>query len=175
MLKHYQKILALGLLLVLSLPVIAADLKVGYVDARRLLEESPQAEKASKKLKDEFGAREAELSSSQKELDDLQNKLQRDGDIMSESERKKMGIDILTKQRELRRKQEEFRQDITIRQNDAMGGLQDTIREAIQGIGRREGYDIIFYEGISYANPALDMTDKVLAELRKTNGQTEKK
>ena len=173
--NNYQKILTVGLLLLLSLPVVAADLKVGYVDARRLLEESPQAEKASKMLKDEFGAREATLSDSQKELDKLQDKLQRDGDIMSESERKKLGIDILTKQRELRRKQEEFRQDITIRQNDAMGGLQDTIREAIQGIGRKEGYDIIFYEGISYANPALDLTDKVLAELRKANGPPEKK
>lgn len=169
--KHYLVKIFLSLVLLIWLPLAAAELKVGYVDARRLLEESPQAEKASKMLQEEFGSRKTELDDSQKELEKLQDKLNRDGDIMSESERKKLGIDILTKQRELRRKQDEFRQDITIRQNDAMGGLQDTIRQTIQGIGRREGYDIIFYEGISYANSALDLTDRVLEELRKSGNQ----
>lgn len=164
---YMSKFLLACSLLLLATGGWAAEVKIGYVDAARLLDEAPQAEAAADKLKSEFSSRESDLMAEKKELDKIQERLARDGDIMSESERKKLGIDVLSRQRELRRKQEEFRQDITIRRNDALGGLQDLIRTAIQNIGKQGNYDIIFYEGISYANPRLDLTDQVLAELRK--------
>ena len=48
--------------------------KLGYVDAARLLEEAPQAQAASARLKDEFASREEELTALQAEVKRLEEK-----------------------------------------------------------------------------------------------------
>lgn len=148
-----------------------ADAKLGFVNAPRLLEESPQAQAAAQKMKDEFSDRDKKLSKSKAELDAMQKRLNTDGDIMSETKRKQMRLDILSRQRDVMRDEEALRQDLAIRRSDVIGGLQDVIRSAIEAIGKRGKYDIIFYDGISYGNPALDITEQVLTELKKPKYQ----
>jgi outer membrane protein len=144
-----------------------ADGKLGFVNAAQLLEESPQAQKAAQRIKDEFSERDKKLLDAKSELEALQSRLKTDGDIMSESKRKQMRLDILSRQRDVMRDEEALRQDLAIRRSDVIGGLQDVIRTAIEAVGKRGKYDIIFYDGISYANPDLDLTQQVLDELRK--------
>ena len=148
--------------LLFSAQVIAADFMIGYVNTAKLLEASPYAEKESKKLQAEFSAREEQLIAAQKELKSLEQKMSRDGAIMSESERQKLGMDILSRQREMRRMQQTFNEDLTIRRNEILGRLQNQIQQAIEIIGEKEGFDLILYEGIAYASGKLDLTDKVL-------------
>jgi len=167
-----MNILAAGVLILASSVSVAAGLKIGYVDTGRLLEEAPQARAATEQLKREFAPREEEMIVIQNELKALEDRLARDGAVMSESERKRMSVDILAKKREFRRKQEEFREDINLRRNDAIGTLQDQIKQAIEKVGRDGNYDLILYEGIAFANPALDITDivlKGLGEISKTS------
>lgn len=148
-------------------PALAADLKLGYVDAIRLLEEAPQAREATQRLQREFASREEEIARAQEEVKRMEDSLSRDSAVMSETERRNVGLDVLARKRELRRMQEEFREDVNIRRNDALGGLQDLIKETIQEVGAAGGFDLIFFEGIAYANSALDVTDQVLAGLAK--------
>ena len=136
-----------------------ADTKLGFVNAPRLLEESPQAQAAAQQMKDEFSERDKKLSETKAELDAMQKRLNTDGDIMSEAKRKQMRLDILAKQRDAMRDEEALRQDLAIRRSDVIGSLQDVIRSAIEAIGKRGG--------ISYGNPALDITEQVLTELKK--------
>jgi outer membrane protein len=143
----------------------AAEPKLGYVDAARLLEEAPQASAASNQLKQEFASREKEIINAQRELKELEDKLARDGVIMSETEQKKLELDVLSGKRELRRKQEELKEDFNIRRNDEIGKLQKFIKQAIEDVGKEGEFDLIFYEGISFANPKLDITDQVLKRL----------
>lgn len=145
--------------------VYAADVKLGYVDAARLLEEAPQASAASSLLKQEFASRENELIDTQKELKILEDKIARDSVVMNESELKKLELDVLSRKRELRRKQEELKEDFNIRRNDEIGKLQRFIKQAIEDVGKEGKYDLIFYEGISFANPRLDITNEVLLRL----------
>ncbi len=157
-------------------PALAlAEVKVGYVDAARLLEEAPQAKKATQRLKEEFAPREDEMIAIQNELKQLEERLNRDGAIMSEAERRRISMDILARKRELRRLQEDFREDINLRRNDAIGNLQQLIKQAIEEVGRKGKFDLIFYEGIAYANPELDITDRVLEGLKRLDEQSRKR
>lgn len=145
----------------------AADLKLAYVDAMRLLEEAPQARDATKRLKEEFAPREDEINKMGDQIKKLEDALARDGAVMSETERRNQSLDVTSRKRELRRLQEEFREDVNIRRNDALSGLQDMIKETIQEVGAAGGYDLIFFEGIAYANSKLDITDEILKGLTK--------
>ncbi|MFQ5487034.1 MAG: OmpH family outer membrane protein [Gammaproteobacteria bacterium] len=174
--KQLPLVFALAIFVLSHLTAVsAAEVKVGYVDAARLLQDAPQAQVATQRLKEEFAPREDEMIAIQNELKQLEERLDRDGAIMSEAERKRIGLDILARKRELRRLQEDFREDINLRRNDAIGSLQQLIKKAIEDVGREGKYDLIFYEGIAYANPALDITDVVLEGLKKLDVQSGKK
>ena len=150
-----------------------AEVKIGYVNAARLLDESPQAEDVSKRLKQEFSGKEKDLLSKQNDLKKLQDRMTRDGSVMSESEHSKLDRDILGLQRDVQRKSDEFREDLNLRKNEEMNKLLAIIQTAISDIGKEQNYDLIVYEGVAYASSAIDLTDKVLEKLRasmNTNG-----
>ncbi len=119
-------LLPLGLLLI-AMPV-SAGLKIGSVNAARLLEEAPQAKEATSRLKQEFAPREEAMVEAGKALQKLQEKMTRDAAIMSDEERKRLGLDIMARKRELQRNQDAFREDVNIRRNDAIGQIQEIIK-----------------------------------------------
>ncbi len=157
----------LAVLLLFAAAGQAQALKLGYVNTPRLLEEAPQAERGSAVLKTEFSGREEKLIENQKALQSLEEKLKRDGAIMNESERQKLGMDILNRQRELRREQQALAEDLNMRRSEIIGELQKDIQKAIEKIGKKGGYDLILYEGIAYESGKFDLTDQVLEELKK--------
>lgn len=163
------------LLAAISMTSHAADLKLGFVDAVRLLEDAPQARDATERLQREFATREEEITRLQFEVTRMEDRMSRDSAVMSETERRSMNLDIMSKKRELRRMQEEFREDINIRRSDALGGLQELIKSAIQEVGDSGGYHLIFFEGIAYADDMLDITDDVLEGLTRRYQETSRR
>jgi outer membrane protein len=146
--------------------VQAAELKVGFVNAARVLEEAPQAEAARAKLEQEFSPRDKKLLSEQKEVRNLEDKLARDGAIMSESERRKLERDIIARKRDLKRSQEEFREDLNIRRNESFDKLRRRVFEVIVDIAKTQKYDLIVSDGVVYAADRIDITSKVIEHLK---------
>ena len=68
-----------------------------------------------------------------------------------------------------------MKEDFNMRRNDEIAKLQKLIKQAIEDVGREGKYDLIFYDGISFANPRLDITNEVLKRLgAETNNKLEK-
>jgi outer membrane protein len=159
--------LGLAAVLLTSSNMAAAELKIAVVNPNKLLEDSPQAIEANKRLKNEFQSREKKFIDEQKSIKKLEDKLNRDSAVMSESERLKLDRDIRNKRRDLRRALDEMREDRTIRTNQELKKLQGIVNQAIKDVGKEEKYDIILYEGIAYAAPDADLTDKILKRMEK--------
>ncbi len=148
----------------------AAELRVGVVNAMRVLEAAPQAETAKKSLETEFAARDRELVATQKQLKTLEDKLVKDGAVMSESERAKVERDIVGKKRDLKRDQDEFREDVNFRRNEEFGKIQRDIVRAIQQVAESQKYDLVLGDGVIYASKTIDITDQVIAHLKGGSG-----
>jgi outer membrane protein len=146
--------------------VEAADLKIGAVNAVKLLDEAPQKEAALERLKKEFDVRNKELVAKQKELRDLEDKFNRDSAIMSALDRDELERDLMNQNRELKRDQEVFREDYNIRRNEEFRKLQEQIAEAIVSLAEKQKYDLVVYEGVIYASDKVDITDEVLKLLK---------
>ncbi|HET6757579.1 MAG TPA: OmpH family outer membrane protein, partial [Burkholderiales bacterium] len=71
-----------------AVPVLAAEIKIGFVDAERIRRESGPAQKAQKKLEKEFAERDKELQKVAKQVKDLQTSLEKDAVTMSESDKR---------------------------------------------------------------------------------------
>ena len=160
---------ALSLTLV-TLPASAEDYRIGVVNAVKVLQQAPQAAAARAKLEKEFAPRDRKLVAAQKELKKLEDKLAKDAAIMSEAERAKLEREIVSRRRELKREQEAFRDDINFRRNEEFGAIQKDVVKAIQAVAREGKYDLILGDGVIYASQKMDITDKVIAHLKKSQG-----
>ena len=167
--KTSSPILAVMLLAVLSVYSKAslAEVKIGFVDTVKLMEAAPQAKSAQSKIESEFSPREKELVALQRAIKTKEDKLSRDGAVMSESERSKLERDILAKRRDLKRSQDEFRDDLNIRRNEVLAKLQKDMYEAVVTLGKEQKYDLILTQGVVYNSDKVDITDSVLKKLKK--------
>lgn len=155
--------------ILLALPVVsmAADFKIGYVNAVRVIEEAPQGVAALKKLETEFGQRDKELVALQTRIRQGEEELQKNTPAIKESDRRTREREILTLKRELKRATQEFREDYNQRRNEELAVLQQIVRKTILEIAKQDKYDLILHEGTVYASDSIDITEKVLKKLGK--------
>jgi outer membrane protein len=159
--------LLLSSLILSSYTLNAAELKIGYVQVEKILQDAPQTTESSKKLEKEFAPRSQELEKMQKQIRDLETALDKDSLTMSETDRKNKERDVSNIKIEFQRKQRELREDVTMRKNEELAALQDRINKAVTSVSETEGFDLVVYSGVAYASKKIDITDKVLKSLGK--------
>lgn len=160
-----KAIITIGLLMLSN--ACLAELKIGFVDVTRVLESAPQAEKAKKRLEQEFSPRDKLLVSQQKEIKKLEERLTRDRAVLSEAEGRKLERDLVSKKREAQRAQQEFSEDFNMRRNEELGKLQKRILEAIKDLAKEEDFDLLLTSGVIFANEQIDVTRQVQEKLGK--------
>ena len=157
-----------GLLLSLA-PLASAEMKVGFVSTERVLRESNPAKASQKKLEAEFAKREKEVQDLANKLRGMSEKLERDATVMAEADRAKRQREIADMERDLQRRQREFREDLNQRRNEELAQVVERANKAIRQIAEAEKYDIIFQEAV-FASPRIDITEKVLKSLNAQSG-----
>lgn len=81
---------------------------------------------------------------------------------MGETERRNMEKELRDLQREVTRLQNEFQEDLNLRQNEEMSNLQVSLLQEIQAYAAQEGYDLLVGDGVLYASGAVNITEQVL-------------
>jgi outer membrane protein len=152
---------------IFSVSLNAAELKIGYVQVDKILQEAPQTAESGKKLEREFSPKSQELDRMQKQIRDIEALLDKDRLTISETDRRNKERDASNLKIEFQRKQRELREDINIRKNEELSSLQDRINKAVQTVSEADGYDLVVYSGVAYASKKIDITDKVLKLLGK--------
>lgn len=166
------KCLVIGCLFALGAgPGLAREYRIGTVNAVRVLQQSPQTEVANKRIQQEFAEREAQIVADQKKLQGMEERLEKDQAVLSPAELQKLERDILSGRRDLKRDQDEYREDLSIRRNEELSRMQEIIVEAIQRVARDGKYDLVLSDGVVYAGQELDISDQVLELLKKNQGK----
>jgi outer membrane protein len=138
--------------------------KIGVVQIERIVRDSQPAMRAQKKLEAEFNKREAELAKIGDQLKRAQDELEKESVTMPEAQRRNKERDFSDLNREFQRKQREYREDVNQRRNEELGQVIEQANRIIRQIAEAEKYDIILQEA-AYANPRIDITDKVIKTL----------
>lgn len=160
----YRLCCLFGVLFVLALLPAHAESRVGFVNAERIMRESVPATRAQKKLEKEFEKREQDLQRMGKQMQVIQDSLDKNGLTMTESERRGKEREFNDLNREFQRKQRDYREERTQRQNEELAGVLERANRTIRQIAENEGYDLILQEAV-YFSPAIDITDKVIKAL----------
>jgi outer membrane protein len=144
----------------------AAEVKIGVVNANQIVEQSPQYDAVRKSLETEFKRRDNDLVAKQKQVKTLEDKLARDGAVMSAAEVKRLEQDIRSRKRKIKSMADEFREDLNIRRNEEFNKLLRKVSEVVHQIGEQEDIDVILSEGVVYASKRVNLTEKVLDRLK---------
>jgi len=154
--------------LMVSLPVsyvsASESVKIGYVNTQRIFRDAPTAVKAAKKIEAEFSRRDQELQGMAKQLQGLQQSLEKNAVTMTETDRRAKEKELNELSREFQRKQREFREDLNLRQNEENAAIIEKANKAIKQLAETEKFDLIVQD-VVWASPKLDITEKIIKAL----------
>ena len=139
-------------------------LKVGYVNTQRIFRDAPTAVKAAKKIEAEFSKRDQDLQALAKQVQTLQDSLEKNAVTMPDTERRAKEKDLNEQSREFQRRQREFREDLNLRQNEENAAIIEKANKAIKQLAESEKYDLIVQD-VVWVSPKLDVTDKIIKAL----------
>ena len=146
-----------------------AQSSIGFVSLERIMREAPAAQRAQKKLEQEFSQRGQELSKMAEQLKKMQGSLEKNALTMSESERQKREREFGDVNREFQRKQREFNEDLAQRRKEEFDGVVERANRAVKEIAEAEKLDIVFQnEQVVWASTRIDITDKVIKALNES-------
>jgi Skp family chaperone for outer membrane proteins len=162
-----MKLTTLLFLTLLSMSV-QADGKFAFINAKLLLEQSPQAVAANAQLKEEFGEREQSLRKLAQGIQQMEKTYQPDGAIMSSDQKKKAEDNIIQNKRRFQFEQQSLKEDLQNKQRELLQVVQLALKNVIQAYGTQNGYDFIFTDAsIAFGSDSVNITQEILKELQK--------
>jgi len=149
--------------LALAAPVEAQQLRIGYVDMKLVLDNAPQVLAGRERLDQEFRARNDSIEMDEMRATALEARLQQ-GDLSSDG-RMQTERDLRDLRRNITRRKEDLRDELSFRRTEEVQRLEEQINVAVQEIAERNGFDLIISSPVVYASPTLDITDLILEQL----------
>jgi len=139
----------------------AQSFRLGFVKTERIFQEASAAKAAQALLEQEFSKREKELIDQTAQLKSMVDKFQLEAPTLTEAQRVSHQRELTDLDRELQRKRRTFQEDLTARKNEQLQQVLESANKAVKQVAETEKYDLILQDAV-YANPKLDITDKVL-------------
>ena len=142
-----------------------ADLRLGFVNFRRIMAAAPQREEINERLEREFGAERDALLQAQSELRGMERQLEtlQHGDSYNDYERQ-----VINKRRDVARRDSDYRDNINVRRNEEMAKLQKMIGDEIISLAKEANYDIILNDiGVFYVSERADLSPQVITRLQR--------
>lgn len=169
--RHLTGMQAL-LLMFLGAVANAQGPKVGYVNMTALAERTPEWVAAQERLRQEFSPRQRELVAKQAALQEKRDTYERDGPAMGAAERAALEREINEGLRQFQRETQTLQEDVKVRRDEEIEGLQRAVVRSVQAFARSQGYDMIVTDAV-YANEGADITMEILATLPPKAASTE--
>jgi outer membrane protein len=141
-----------------------AEIKIGVINVRSVMERMPERETIVKELNQKFEARIKSLAQEEKAANAADARLKKEGLTLSPSEKAKLAKTISDFQKKATAFSEEYHEN----ESKGVSKLLLKIQEAVNKIVAEEKYDLILKEEATlYTSDAVDITDKVLERVKK--------
>ncbi len=149
-----------------------AEMKVAVVDVQRAILNSEEAQRLTKQIQEEFQSEEQELKDLQAEAAAMLERMQKDSDVMSDSEKRRLQQQIESKNDDFVYLRNKLQKRIESRQQELFAGTDEKVQKAIQEIVLAEDYDLIIpRQAALYVGDLYDITRKVTEKLNELDKQ----
>lgn len=139
--------------------------RIGYVDMKRLIDDSPQVRGARTRLQREFDASMALLREDEQRVNGLQARLR----TASSSEAADLRAELDPLRRSVERTRERLRGELESRSEQEVQRAWPILNDAIASYARDNGLDLVVSSGALYVSGRVDITDRVLDLLERAH------
>lgn len=162
----FKSLVALFAVVFATVSFAAADVKIAVIDVQEILQKAPQIKKINDALTAKFKPRQEKILAQETKLKQDMQKQEKNGAVLSATEKSTLQNDSDKQKRELQRLGQDYQQDLTGEQNQAMQQFFTQLKTVIDKIAQKEQYALILQkEGVPYAASKIDITQQVLKEL----------
>lgn len=165
MMKKFMIVLAVVAAVCIGGNAVAADLKVGYVDLQKVLNDSEAGRSAKENIGKKVKEYEIQVQARQKELQAAKEELEKQALLLSDEARAKKEREYQQKLKDLQRFTKDIRDDLQMRDADATKKILEQVLKVVREFGEKEGYTLILEKNESsliYASESIDLTDTIL-------------
>jgi outer membrane protein len=158
----------------------AAELKIGYVDFQRALNEVEQGKAAKANLQKDFAEKQKVLDRDKSELDKLQGEFEKQVGVLSEEAKRDRAMEIQKRMNEAQGRLLAFQKELQEREREATRAIFERMEALTHEISDAEGFTVVFEKnnaGIIVAPQSLDLTNELIRKFnaRHKVGEAEKK
>jgi outer membrane protein len=141
-----------------------ADLKLGYVDLQKALNEVDEGKAAKALLKKDFDEKQKQLDQKKAEFDKLQADAEKQAVVMSDAAKKEKATELDHRARELQGIFMQLQKDLSDREREATKGIFEKMAGIVREIAEAEGFTMVFERGagLVYATDSLDLTNELI-------------
>lgn len=144
-------------------PAGAAELKIGYVDFQRALNEVEEGKVAKANLKKDFDDKQKQLDRDKADLEKLQGEFEKQAMVMSDEAKRDKAIEIDRRMRETQGKLLGFQKELSDREREVTRGIFDKMFVLTREIAEADGFTYVFDKaGLLVAPPANDITNELV-------------
>jgi outer membrane protein len=147
-------------------PVAArADVKLGFVDLQRALNEVDEGKAAKAQLKKDFDVKQKTLDERQDELKKLKVDFDKQSVVMAEPAKRDRQAELDRKFMETQQLYVQMQKELSEREREVTKGIFDRMAKIIGEIAEAEGFTMIFdreNSGLIYAPVSLDVTNELI-------------
>lgn len=140
--------------------------RIGWISTERLFTESNLAKKADARIEEEFSKRQKAIQEQIANFKSMSEKFDADSPKLAEAERTRRARELIDMEKDLQRKQREFREDLTQRKSEERANISQKAFQVVQQIAREENLDIVLHDSVWFS-PRIDITDRILKQLDK--------
>ena len=157
--------LRISFLLLASLAAASAQVKVGIINVQNAILDTAEIKKAQVELEARYKPRQQKVEALQKDLADLQSKLQTMAGKLTPQAEQEMQVSGQRKQRELQRLTEDLQADVDRERNEILSKSGTRMQEVVKKLAEEKGLDVIMdVASTLYFKPTLELTkDAVVA------------
>lgn len=154
----------------------AKDMKIAVLDYGAAMLKSDRAQKMAESVKKDLQKRETEIRNIEQEIKTLTEKAERDGPVMSDSDKYELSKKVRDKQDEYRDLLEKFQKRQKEGRDDIVRALRPKLGSVVEGVVKGGGYDLVLERGgVVFVSEAYDITDDVVEALNKALKNEKKK
>lgn len=141
--------------------------KIGVLNMEVAITSTQEGKQAASELTAKFAPRQTELQNLQKQIQDINTRLQTTANTLSDDEKFRLQEESQTLSRTYQRKQQEDREDLQDAQQDLINGLGRKLMTVLDKYSRQNGYAVIIDESsqqtpVLYAANAVDVTQDIV-------------
>ncbi len=151
--------------LALTAGVARAEVKLGFVDLQRALNEVEEGKTAKAALKKDFDEKQKQLDVKKTEFDKLKTDFEKQQVVLADQAKREKAADLDRKALELQQFFVQLQKDLSDREREMTRGIFEKMAAIVREIAEAEGFSMVLERtdaGLVYAQSSLDLTNELI-------------